>query len=135
MSDKYKILSQVSVSSATNTVIYSVPAIASKSYGSVEVSPKAVSSNIQTLLTSVVLSFDGTGSVIEGDIELSNEGSAYAKFICNLGFYDRQNSLMNLNLTMSPDSAVRFSPSLYTGSGTLYITAYGVELETGYGPS
>lgn len=135
MSDKYKILSQVSVSSATNTVIYSVPAIASKSYGLVEVSPKAVSSNIQTLLTSVVLSFDGTGSVIEGDIELSNEGSAYAKFICNLGFYDRQNSLMNLNLTMSPDSAVRFSPSLYVGSGTLYITAYGVELETGYGPS
>jgi len=134
MSDKYKILSQQTLASSSPLVIYTVPVIANKTYGSVEVSPKAVSSTIQTLMTSVIFSFDGASGNVAGDLELSDSGAAYEKLITNLSFYDNQSTALNLNMTLPEGSALRFSPSSYT-SGSLYITAFGIELETGYGPS
>ncbi len=146
MSDRYKVLGQVDVASAVDTPIYTVPVPSSTSYtvtpaggggsSSVEVSPEAVSINTQTLLTSLVFSFDGAGASISGDIKLNDgvEGSTALYVMRNLVFYDKSNSILDIKMPLPPGAILSFDATVYT-SGNLYITAFGIELETGYGPS
>tara|TARA_R110001632_G_scaffold130091_1_gene244195 strand:- start:415 stop:852 length:438 start_codon:yes stop_codon:yes gene_type:complete len=145
MSDRYKILSQLNITGLAEVPIYTVPTISDKSQqldpeGSapvvtVNVSPAAVSINTQTLLTSMVFSFNGTGS-ISGDIKLNDgaEGSTALYVMRNLVFYDKSNSILDIKMPLPPGAILSFDPTAYT-SGSLYITAFGIELETGYGPS
>tara|TARA_R100001198_G_scaffold85191_1_gene59399 strand:- start:233 stop:640 length:408 start_codon:yes stop_codon:yes gene_type:complete len=135
MSDSYKILSQADIDSTGITALYTVPEAASTSYGSVEVSPKAVSQQVQTLVTSVVFSFEGTtAQLIQGKLILSNAGATAQTLMGNLFFYSGQNSVLNLNMTLPPASVLSFDCDLDTG-GNLYITVFGIEMSTGYGPS
>ena len=150
MSDRYKILSQVDINTITapydEVVIYSVPQASSTSYsitpiasgfpGSAEVSPESVSVNTQTLLTSMVFAFNGSGASISGDIKIRNGVAPSPRnyLMRNLVFYDKQNSTLDIRMPLSPGSTLYFAPTAYT-SGNLYVTAFGIELETGYGPS
>ena len=145
MSDRYKVLGQVNVASAVDTPIYTVPVPSPTSYtitptGSVsfpvDVSPEAVSINTQTLLTSLVFSFDGAGASISGDIKLNDgaEGSTALYVMRNLVFYDKSNSILDIKMPLPPGAILSFDATAYA-SGNLYITAFGIELETGYGPS
>lgn len=146
MSDRYKILSQLNITGLAEVPIYTVPTISDKSQqldpeGSapvvtVNVSPAAVSINTQTLLTSLVFSFNGTGASVSGDIKLNDgeEGSTALYVMRNLVFYDKSNSILDIKMPLPPGAILSFDPTAYT-SGSLYITAFGIELETGYGPS
>ena len=146
MSDRYKVLGQVDVASLADTPIYTVPVPSTTSYtvtpiggggsSSVEVSPEAVSINTQTLLTSLVFSFNGSGASISGDIKLNDgaEGSTALYVMRNLVFYDKSNSVLDIKMPLPPGAILSFDATAYS-SGNLYITAFGIELETGYGPS
>ena len=152
MSDRYKILSQVDINTILpepfeDVDIYIVPVTSGTDYtvtpiggggstNEISVSPKAVSINTQTLLTSVVFSFDGAGVSISGDLKLNDgvTGSATSYLMKNLVFYDKQNSALEVSMPLPPGASLIFSPTAYT-SGNLYVTAFGIELETGYGPS
>lgn len=136
MSDRYKVLGQVDVASLVDTPIYTVPVPSSTSYSSVEVSPQAVSINTQTLLTSLVFSFNGAGASISGDIKLNDgvAGSSALYVMRNLVFYDKSNSVLDIKMPLPPGAILSFDATAYA-SGNLYITAFGIELETGYGPS
>jgi hypothetical protein len=145
MSDRYKILGQVDITSDVDTPIYTVPVPSATSYtvtpvggasSPVEVSPESVSINTQTLLTSLVFSFNGAGASISGDIKLNDgaEGSTALYVMRNLVFYDKSNSILDIKMPLPPGAILSFDPTVY-GSGNLYITAFGIELETGYGPS
>lgn len=149
MSDRYRILSQSDINTITapysDVVIYSVPQASSTSYSitpiasgiteSAEVSPESVSMNTQTLITSMVFAFNGSGASISGDIKIRNgiAPSPANYFMRNLVFYDKQNSILDIRMPLSPGSTIYFSPTDYT-SGNLYVTTFGIELETGYGP-
>ena len=145
MSDRYKVLGQVDVASLADTPIYTVPVPSTTSYtvtpvgggsSSVEVSPEAVSINTQTLLTSLVFSFNGSGASISGDIKLNDgvAGSSALYVMRNLVFYDKSNSVLDIKMPLPPGAILSFDATAYS-SGNLYITAFGIELETGYGPS
>tara|TARA_R100000322_G_scaffold60724_1_gene37568 strand:- start:508 stop:915 length:408 start_codon:yes stop_codon:yes gene_type:complete len=135
MSDAYKILGQADIDATGTTALYTVPSPAATSYGSVEVSPKSVAQNVQTLVTSLAFSFVGTASqTIKGDLTLSNAGATAQILFADLQFYSAQNSVINMNMTLPPASVLNFVCDLDTG-GNLYITVFGVEMSTGYGPS
>jgi hypothetical protein len=135
MSDSYKILSQVDIDSYGITTLYTVPEAASTSYGSVEVSPKAVSQQVQTLVTSVVFSYEGAVSqLMVGKLILSNAGATAQTLMGNLFFYSGQNSVLNLNMTLPPASVLSFNCTLDVG-GSIHTTVFGIEMSTGYGPS
>lgn len=151
MSDRYKILSQVDINALVgpapfaDIVIYTVPVPSATSYGItpiggspglLEVSPESVSLNTQTLLTSIVIAFDGAGASVSGNLKLNDgvSGSVTSYLMKNLVFYDKQNSILEISMPLPPASTLYFEPTAYT-SGNLYITAFGIELETGYGPS
>ena len=151
MSDRYKILSQVDINALVgpapfaDIVIYTVPIPSATGYavlptggvsGVIEVSPKSVSINTQTLLTSIVIAFDGTGASVSGNLKLNDgvSGSVTSYLMKNLVFYDKQNSILEISMPLPSGSTLYFEPTAYT-SGNLYITAFGIELETGYGPS
>lgn len=151
MSDRYKILSQVDINALVgpapfaDIVIYTVPVPLSTGYaitpiggtpGVIEVSPASVSINTQTLLTSIVISFDGAGASVSGNLKLNDgvSGSLTSYLMKNLVFYDKQNSILEISMPLPPGSTLYFEPTAYA-SGNLYVTAFGIELETGYGPS
>ena len=146
MSDRYKVLGQVDITSADEVAIYSVPVPSATSYtitpigkgvsSPAEVSPEAVSINTQTLLTSLVFSFNGAGVSISGDIKLNDgvAGSSALYVMRNLVFYDKSNSILDIKMPLPTGAILSFDPTDYD-SGNLYITAFGIELETGYGPS
>lgn len=135
MSDSYKILGQADIDSTGTTALYTVPAASSTSYGSVEVSPKAVSQQVQTLVTSVVFSYVGTNAqLMTGKLTLSNAGATAQNLMTGLYFYNGQNSVLNMNMTLPPESVLNFVCEMDVG-GNIYITVFGVEMSTGYGPS
>jgi len=136
MSDKYKILSQTQINNTGLSTIYTVPVPAETSYGSVVVSPKAVSEDVQTLLTTLVFSFleSASSDYLIGDMQLSNSGAAAVDLLHELTFYPKQNSVIDINMTLPPGSSLIFNSRIRTG-GTLFITAFGIELSNGYGPS
>lgn len=148
MIDAFRVLSQVSVTGTGNTVLYSVPDISNKEYqytptgavGSrtVEVSPKAASLSTQTLVSSVFFSLDSsTSNRCIGDLELSQNANdlspTFSTLLKDCTFYDGNSFMINAPITLPPNSSLRFNCSAITG--TLYITAFGVEIRGGYGPS
>jgi|DEB0MinimDraft_3_1074331.scaffolds.fasta_scaffold03813_3 hypothetical protein len=136
MSDRYKILCQSEITATGTTTLYTVPAPASTSYGPVEVSPRAVSQNTQTLLTTIVFSFleSASSNYVIGDLQLSDSGATAVDLLHELTFYPKQNSVIDINMTLPPSSSLIFDSRVYIG-GTLFITAFGIELSDGYGPS
>ena len=138
MSDRYNILGQHDISSAGVTNIYTVPITSSTNFGTIEVSPLSVSLDTQTLLTSIVFSFVGTGASVTGDLRLTLgvEGSVPVNLMSEITFYDKQNSILDIRMPLAPSSVLDFNiPAPSYTSGNLYITAFGIELVTGYGPS
>jgi len=84
----------------------------------------------------MVFAFGGTGAYVSGHLKLNDgaAGSATSYLMKSLVFYNKQNSILEISMPLPPGSTLYFEPTAYT-IGNLYITAFGIELETGYGPS
>jgi len=137
MGDKYSILGQENLATTGNTAIYTVPTIASSSVTaggtSIVFSPKAVSDQTQTLLTTLYIC---TTAATDGTIEITvvkSPSSTITKLFTGRALTANQTDILTLNLTLSPGDILKAE-----ASGTLLnvdVTAFGVEMITGVGPS
>jgi hypothetical protein len=135
MSDRYAILGMlVDTGDLYQVPIPAATTVASSAASDPEVSPRAVSVQRQTLLTSVVV------------CETNNAGASFSLFVVKyedgsgdpvsqlfdlLPLTAKQTHVITLNLTLSPGDKVTFTKA----SGAIDITAFGVEMTTGRGPN
>ena len=132
MPDRYKILGNLNLAAGGSGDLYTVPTPAKTDVNTAtDVSPKSVSVNVQTLLTTIVVCEDkssaGSGTF---DITVTPSGDP----ACNLFFKNviaaSNTKVLTLNLTLSAGDKVS---CLATGTDCSF-TAFGVEMITGSGP-
>ena len=114
--------------------LYQVPLPSAKTAGDPEVSPLAVSSLTQTLLTSVVICETGEPAA-DGSFSLTvtkyvdGEDDPVSTLLNALSLAGEDTKVVTLNLTLAPGDKITG-----TLTGTLNATAFGIEMITGSGP-
>jgi hypothetical protein len=112
--------------------LYQVPLPSAKTAGDPEVSPLAVSSLTQTLLTSVVIcdteAAGGTFSLTVTKYE-DGIGDPVSTLLNALSLDAKDTKVVTLNLTLAPGDKITG-----TLSADLNATAFGIEMITGSGP-
>jgi hypothetical protein len=137
MSDRYKILGNLDLAQAGVDTgdLYTVPTPAKTDVNTAtDVSPKAVSVNVQTLLTTIVVCEDKSSGVA-GAFNITvtpRGGSAYNLFHKN-AIAANNTKVLTLNLTLSAGDKVSCEVGVPSGSECSF-TAFGVEMITGSGP-
>lgn len=138
MADKYSILGQVILNDAVDTEIYQVPEAASSSVtqGSTPIvfSPKAVSDQTQTLLTTLyVCTTTANSNTIAITVIKNLAVPVTTKLLIGRTLTSNQTDIFTLNLTLAPGDALNAQIS---GTGSIVdVTAFGVEMITGVGPN
>lgn len=139
MGDKYSILGQAILNNVVDdTAIYTVPEAASSSVTaggtSIVFSPRAVSDQTQTLLTTLyVCTTTANSRTIEITVIKNSDPTVTTKLLTGRALTDNQTDIFTLNLTLASGDALNAQIS---GTGAVVdVTAFGVEMITGVGPS
>ena len=138
MADRYGILGQLRMSNGDDTEIYQVPEAASSSVtagaNQITFSPKAVSVQTQTLLTTLyVCTTTANSNTIEITVIKNLAAPFTTKIFTGRALTNNQTDIFTLNLTLAPGDALYAQIS---GTGSVVdVTAFGVEMITGVGPN
>jgi len=138
MADRYSILGQANLTNEALTSIYQVPEAASSSVtaGSNQIvfSPKAVSSQTQTLLTTLyVCTTTAIGGTIEITVVKNSDPIFTTKLFTGRTLTADETDIFTLNLTLAPGDILKAKAG---GSDLdVAVTAFGIEMITGVGPN
>lgn len=135
MADRYKILGQVGIAAGGGlTVLYTVPVAAATTVASgvVEVSPKAVSIQVQTLVTSIIVcNTDATPSgTFDIQLESAAATTADTYLFKNTAVASDSTKVLSLGLTLSAGDIIRGNAV----TADYDFTVMGIEITSGGGP-
>jgi hypothetical protein len=137
MADKYSILGQETVTTGGAKTIYTVPTAASSSVtegsNTIVFSPKAVSDQTQTLLTTLYVCTTASSSGVIEITVVKSPSSTITKLFTGRALTANQTDILTLNLTLSPGDALKAEAS--GSSFDVDVTAFGIEMITGVGPN
>jgi hypothetical protein len=137
MPDRYKILGNLDLAEGGVDTgdLYTVPTPAKTDVNTAtDVSPKAVSVNVQTLLTTIVVCEDKPStSASSFTITVTPSGGSAYNLFFNNAIASRNTKVLTLNLTLSAGDKVSCTVGVPSGSECSF-TAFGVEMITGSGP-
>lgn len=139
MSDRYKILGQVSSTSsdAFGLPIYTVPVAAATDVGAVEVAPKATSALIHTLATTLIVCNTNVIGYLAGEITVAilDADSVTTILFKDLSMALREMKIFNIGATLSAGEQIRVSSTLAFSTVTYDWNLMGIEITTGGGPN
>jgi hypothetical protein len=139
MADKYSILGQVVLNNVTDdTEIYQVPEAASSSVtqgsNTIVFSPKAISDQTQTLLTTLyVCTTTANSRTIEITVIKNSTVPFTTKLLTGRALTDNQTDIFTLNLTLASGDAL--NAQISDSGAVVDVTAFGIEMITGVGPN
>jgi len=125
--DSYKILKQAAPGNDDWAIAYTCPVAAVKSVGgTVEVTPKAVSAQTQTLVTSILVACHSTGTYSIALKETSAAGDPNTEniIVMQKAITQNTNDVLSLGLTLGPDNTIWFKED----TGAVSYTIMGIEI-------
>ena len=140
MSDRYKILGQVS-QSGTDTfayeTLYQVPSPAAVTVGAVEVAPKATSQLVQTLVTSIYVVNKLNATFTWLQLQSGEDGSSAYQLLSFNSTDANETKMLSLGLTLSSGDILRCLTWGFLSNPPYEVdwTCFGVETVSGSGPS